>query len=101
MSNVTYTVTDLTAAIKHAVALSGSSLPTGNAETDLINDAIQILAGEHDWNWLRKPLILDFTAHTNTSVVRTSNVLTVTYTAHGLVAGDYVRITGSTSADGE
>lgn len=102
MSLVTYTLADLAAAAANAAGIAnGADFDTGNAQADLVNDAVQQLAGEHEWSWLRKPLILNVTATANSSIVRTSSVLTVTSNAHGLVAGDFIRVTGSTSADGE
>lgn len=102
MSAVTYTLADLTAAAANAAGIAnGADFDSGNAQADLVNDAIQQLAGEHDWSWLRKPLVLSIAITAATSISRTSNVLTVTSNAHGLVAGDFIRITGSTSADGQ
>lgn len=103
MSNLTYTRDNLVAAAKNACAISGvtTDFDTGNAAVDLVNDSVQFLAGEHDWSWTRRPLILDFATVAITTIVRTSNVLTITKTTHGLLAGDYIRITGSTSADGQ
>jgi hypothetical protein len=103
MSNLTYTLADLKAAAKNAAGITDASVEfdTGNASADLVNDAIQLLANEHPWSWLRRPLILSVTATANASASRTSNVVTFTSNAHGLLAGDWIRITGSTDADGE
>jgi hypothetical protein len=102
MSSLAYTRDQLVAAAKSACAITatGTDFDTGNAAIDLVNDAVQFIANERDWGWTRRPLVLDFAAVAITSIVRTSNVLTITKTAHGLLAGDYLRITGSTSADG-
>lgn len=103
MSNLKYTWDQLVAAAKNACAITstGTDFDTGNASIDLVNDAVAMFAGEHDWSWLRRPLILAFVAVALSSLVRASGVLTATRTAHGLVAGDFLRVTGSTSADGE
>lgn len=107
MSLLTYTFANLKAAAKHAGAVqgSGNDFDTGNDAATIVNDALAFLQQDYDWSWLKKPFALSFSAVAITSLVRASDVVTVTKTAHGLSIGDPVRITGSSatvnSFDGE
>jgi hypothetical protein len=98
MALPTYTLADLADAVKHAI---GGSPDARTDTTEIINNALQFLCRAHPWTWRRKTRRLDISEVTITSLVRSSNITTVTKTTHGLAIGDTVRITSaSTGFDG-
>lgn len=95
-----YQLFNLAAAKRHI-----RSVLHGNACADLpmietANRALQYLWSEKPWQWRRRLLSLDIAASTPTSYVRSSNVVTVVLTTHGLSTGSMFAITQSTAPNG-
>lgn len=96
MALPTYTLTTLQNAVLHAIGASATDSKT--SATEIVNNALQYLCRQFTHaRWRRKVKAIDFTAVAITSLVRATNVVTVTKAAHGLAVGDTVRITGASS----
>lgn len=81
------------AQLKNAVTVATAGTLDPNLTTgEIVNRAYNWLVCLHKWSWRRRPLMLSTVGITPTNVVRASDMVTVTSTAHGLIPGDAVRL---------
>lgn len=92
MANQRYTFLQLQTAVTHALHGTANS---NSPAAQIVNRAVGYLAKRHNWRWRQRPLSLDLSSYAITTLARASDLVTVTRTAHGLVAGVTVNIVGS------
>jgi len=103
MAGLTFTFADLQASVFHALhaqAGSGTTVSVTDAvqvanAKQTVNRALDMLVQMHPWRFRTKNLSIDVVQTAITSLSRTTNVITVTQTAHGYGQGAAVEIIGA------